>query len=213
MKLLKRIFRKTFCENCRFRDSYYKYESLKQKLKVDEKKMTEIETTQAEFLKKIKAILPKDEVILFISVDIDSPLTMITLRSEYDVYGRIDKFTFRGYTSEYLKNPNSYFRKEEIYVETRYKKVSDYDSIEYLHHFYIVDVCCTPNKGYGSMLMNSMINYLSQFKLKNKDIYILGWLSPVDKSTHNERLHHFYEKFDFDFTWNEKGEEFVIKYL
>ncbi len=213
MNILRRIFQELYCENCKFKDFYFKNEVLKIEKKYIERKQIEVENVQNNFLKNVKTILPKDETILFISADISSPLVLITLKTKYDLQGKIQKFIFRGYTNEYLKKPTSNFRKEEMYVSAKYKKANENFPEEYLHHFYIDDFPCTPNKGYGSMIMDTTLNYLKQFNTNNDKIYINGWLSFVDKRTHNERLHHFYKKFGFEFIFNDKGEEFIKKYL
>ncbi len=51
------------------------------------------------------------------------------------------------------------------------------------------------NKGYGSMMMKTLISYAKE----NGYTYIYGNLSDVDLG-HKERLHHFYEKFGFKIT-------------
>ena len=51
------------------------------------------------------------------------------------------------------------------------------------------------NKGYGSMLMQKLIDYAR----KNNYGYIHGNLSVVDFD-HKDRLHHFYQKFGFTVT-------------
>lgn len=213
MNIVKRIFQELYCENCKFKDFYYKNEALKIEQRSLERKQIEIENIQNNFLKNVKTILPKDETILFITVDISSPLVLITLKTKYDFQGKIQDFTFRGYTNDYLEKTTSNFRREEMFVLAKYKQVSENFTEEYLHHFFIEDFPCTPNKGYGSMIMDTALNYLKQFAYHNEKIYISGWLSPVDKETHNERLHHFYSKFGFEFIFNDKGEEFIRKYL
>jgi Acetyltransferase (GNAT) family. len=49
------------------------------------------------------------------------------------------------------------------------------------------------NKGYGSKMMNKLLEYASD----NKICAIHGNLSVVDQD-HKERLHHFYEKHGFE---------------
>lgn len=48
------------------------------------------------------------------------------------------------------------------------------------------------NKGYGSRMMNELLDYAKEHNFK----YVYGNLSVVDKP-HKDRLHHFYRKFGF----------------
>ena len=54
------------------------------------------------------------------------------------------------------------------------------------------------NKGYGSKLMEAMLDFAAENDIHN----IIGNLSIVDLD-HKERLHHFYKKFGFTITENE----------
>ena len=51
------------------------------------------------------------------------------------------------------------------------------------------------NKGYGSAMMKKLIEYAEE----NKYVELYGDLSVVDLD-HKDRLHHFYNKFDFVIT-------------
>lgn len=58
--------------------------------------------------------------------------------------------------------------------------------------------CKKNNKGYGSLMMEKLIEYAKQHGFTSID----GWLSKVDFN-HAERLYHFYHKFDFEIIPNE----------
>lgn len=61
------------------------------------------------------------------------------------------------------------------------------------------DIC---NKGYGSLMMKTLIEYGKQNNYKS----IEGWISQVDID-HINRLHHFYQKFGFDIIPNKNGDK------
>lgn len=52
--------------------------------------------------------------------------------------------------------------------------------------------CKKNNRGYGSLMMESLINYAKEQRIE----LIEGWLSTVD-IRYKERLYHFYQKFGF----------------
>lgn len=64
--------------------------------------------------------------------------------------------------------------------------------------------CEKKNKGYGSLMMKSLIEFARQ----NGFAYISGWLSKVD-CDHVERLYHFYQKFGFEIIPNKDGIKFA----
>lgn len=76
-----------------------------------------------------------------------------------------------------------------------------------ISYCYITDFKCYGNNGYGTIMMECILNYLKSYQVS----YILGWASPVDTqdpndNEHGSRLHHFYEKFGFYFFWEGKEE-------
>ena len=65
-------------------------------------------------------------------------------------------------------------------------------------------ICKKNNKGYGSLMMEKLIDIAK----RDKYTYIDGWLSAVD-TDHVERLYHFYQKFGFEIIPNEDGLKFA----
>lgn len=82
---------------------------------------------------------------------------------------------------------------QRVYTEIKYDK----DDIAYCE---LVDFLCTGNRGYGTIMMTCLINYLQCFNVS----YIKGFVSDVDVNDvndkeHGNRLYHFYKKFGFYF--------------
>lgn len=72
---------------------------------------------------------------------------------------------------------------------------------EELQEITISDINCKKNnKGYGSLMMEKLIEFAKQ----NGFVYITGWISKVDID-HVNRLNHFYQKFGFEIISNKKG--------
>lgn len=87
------------------------------------------------------------------------------------------------------------FKRNKQVAEIKCAIFNDTNSIS------IGDIQCEKNnKGYGSLMMQSLISYAKD----NKFSYIYGWLAKVD-ADHTDRLYHFYEKFGFEITPNDDG--------
>jgi|GEM_PF-501723 len=67
--------------------------------------------------------------------------------------------------------------------------------------------CVTNNNGYGTVLVNELINYAIENRMK----VIKGWISNVD-CDHLDRLVHFYSKFGFEILLASKDEKETLKY-
>nr|WP_145403242.1 GNAT family N-acetyltransferase [Paenibacillus xylanexedens] len=64
------------------------------------------------------------------------------------------------------------------------------------------------NRGYGSLVMQTILKLADEFGAK----YITGWISRVDWD-HIERSEHFYRKFGFDVELNHQIKQGTIKWV
>ncbi len=65
-------------------------------------------------------------------------------------------------------------------------------------------ICKRNNKGYGSLMMNKLVEVAREEEYK----YIDGWLSKED-ANHVNRLYHFYRKFGFEIISHDEGMKFA----
>lgn len=144
--ILKNLFRRRYCKECEFKKvAFY----LLDKSDKDQEKLEKFDKLIA-FLENITEY--KEHILYFNKNANKNELTFITVEEEYDYAGRLKHLTFTGYTYD---NIYGYDRlKQEMYVEV-YQDINN----RHLQHFYIVDFLCEPNKGYGSIMMNSFIKY------------------------------------------------------
>ena len=94
-----------------------------------------------------------------------------------------------------------------VYVLKRNKQVAKINCVIFndTNSISIGDIQCEKNnKGYGSLMMQSLISYAKE----NNFSYIYGWLAKID-SDHTDRLYHFYEKFGFEITPNDDGNKYA----
>lgn len=104
-----------------------------------------------------------------------------------------NKVTDINFYGQFRINGLSQVDLQRVYTELKYDK----DGIAYCE---LVDFLCRGNRGYGTIMMTCLINYLQYFNVS----YIKGFVSyfdvnDVNDSEHSNRLHHFYKKFGFYF--------------
>ena len=104
-----------------------------------------------------------------------------------------NKITCIDFYGRFNINSLSRVNVQRIYTEFKYDK----DGIAYCE---LIDFQCAGNRGYGTIMMTCLINYLQHFNVS----YIKGFISTFDVTDtndkeHNNRLHHFYKKFGFYF--------------
>lgn len=132
-------------------------------------------------------------------ITFDSQLFLITYKQKLDYKGSIIEFEYNGYV---LKKKQLFSKKSFI----KMRCYPHYDrNLNYMRNIFIDDFICEPtyrDKGYGTILMNELIQYAKKLKVK----YISGELSFVDIGINDnddrckekrERLYHFYPKFGF----------------
>lgn len=186
MKLLRKLFRKKYCNNCFYYYKYYNKEVVNRK----NENYKKINSTLTHF---IKSLTEYNEKLLFFDDNFNSDsnnLLCVTSFEKYDYKGIVKEITIKGYNKDYILGYEE--EPQYIFIEPYQRIIADRS---YLQYFYIQDIRCIPNKGYGSIMMKSLIDYAQRFEIE----YISGFLSPVDTSDpeHNDRLRHFYKKFRF----------------
>lgn len=130
----------------------------------------------------------------------DSEVFVVTYMQKLDCYGRISEFEYHGYILE-----NKHLLSGSAFITMWCNIVYDKE-YQYVKNIFINDFICKTeyqNKGYGSIVMEQLIQYAKQLKVE----YILGELSFVDIGTsdtekkhikNRKRLYHFYPKFGFN---------------
>lgn len=183
MKLLKKLFQKNYCSNCEYRSHYFESSRLKRKTNLFENK-------QKNFLNNIRNILNfSNEIIVYLNPVNESPLVMITLITSHDFYGKIDTLDFYGYPNCYMNNPLKKTKLERLSISAIYDSKKGY-----LDHFYIDCFPCTPNLGYGSLLIQTAINLLITFDAPS----LTGKITPDITEENHSRAVHFYTKYGFE---------------
>lgn len=182
MRILEKLFQKKYCKNCEYKRVAAYLLDENDKLKEELNKFEKLKY----FLEEVSN---ENKHILYFNKNASkNALLVITVKEEYDYTGRLKYLTIMGYTGN---NIYGYDRIHPIMYVDVYQDIKN----TYLHHFYIVDFLCEPNKGYGSIIMKSFIEYAKEFRVP----FISGFLSPIDTSSeeHKQRLIHFYTKFGF----------------
>lgn len=113
-----------------------------------------------------------------------------------------NKITDIDFYGRFSINSLSRVNLQRVYTEFKYDK----DDIAYCE---LVDFQCAGNRGYGTIMMTCLINYLQHFNIS----YIKGFVSNFDVNDtkdkeHSNRLHHFYKKFGFYF-YTKGGVEYM----
>lgn len=192
MKILKELFQKKLCNECYYRSEYFNllnfhYQDTKELIYYDK------------IYSFILSLSEKNEKILFFDVTKSNANTLVcvTASEEYDYKGMLKEITIKGYSKQFILGEET--RPQLLFVRANQNITK---SGSYLQNFYIEDFLCIPNKGYGSIMMKSLIDYAKTFNIE----YISGFLSFVDTKDeeHNQRLRHFYKKFGFTITEDDK---------
>lgn len=115
---------------------------------------------------------------------------IISVQESFDLNGKISDASLSAYSTTYPSTQNPIVTLDCIFC---------YDKkYQYLDHIFIQDIICKDfNKGYGSMIMGSFLQYAVKFRVSR----ISGVLSRVDlerPNDHKNLLYHFYKKFGFE---------------
>lgn len=201
MKLLRLILQKNYCKNCLLVDNYEK-----QNLKLS-KENSDIKSENDTFKRMIKLMNDKVDTntsAIYFKLDEDV-IKLITVKNHYDYQCKLIRVELDGYFFHIYE----YGRiiPQTMDIDVIYKEHKDNENVvNYcLENFYIASLNCTPNKGYGSLLMEQFLDYIKPFGAK----YVSGFISNYDASNpeHKSRLFHFYQKFGFTIgDVNDKGD-------
>lgn len=141
---------------------------------------------------KIKELCSDNEkILLFKNHNDDEILVTVTTDLANKIINRFS-LTFHAYIIE-----NYHLKK----VQTLFADVDIKENNEYYVH--IIDFVGEGNKGYGTIVMEQFLEYLKTMPVS----LVTGWLSPVDlkcSEEHKELLLHFYSKFGFKITEDNK---------
>lgn len=191
MSILKRIFTRKYCVKCS------EVWDLMTKLSSTKSLLLQM-TKENDRIKSLLSFNNKNENIANI-ICFESELFVVTYNQIVDYKGRIKEIEYYGYV---INNQHRFTQRPAIkmYCTTIFN-----NEFDYLEGIFIDDFLCdigSQNKGYGSILMQMLINQAKTLKAS----YISGELSFVDigindnDETHKnnrERLFHFYPKFGF----------------
>ncbi len=186
--ILKKLFQKKFCTKCIYKSDYCTLVKQNFESKIIVNNFYKLNR----FINKLTE--NKEKILFFDIYKKQCKLACITIQEEYDYTGRISYITIKGYTYDDIFF-NTYNNISLCLPKIFVTAFQDFDK-RYLKSFFIDDILCEPNKGYGSMMMSVFIKYAKQLNVE----YISGFLSFVDTSDeeHNKRLRHFYKKFGFE---------------
>lgn len=197
-KKFQKIFKNRYCHNCFFRQEYFDYQNSKRRISkntpADIKKLKN-------FNEKIQQAINSGESIIRVSED-----GFVTIKVFFDDKGMIDKFSFKGYfdmDSSYATHTFQAFAITSDDLINKEKLNPNKEvAISKVESFFIRDIQCehsNVDKGYGTILMNTFLEYIKPIKVK----CVEGRLSSVDTrdridKEHKARLYHFYKKFGFE---------------
>lgn len=180
--ILKKLFQRNYCKNCLYKSSFYEHLQKYNNLEKENDYYTKLENF-------IRNLADRKEKILHFD-NSKEKLFIVTVEEDYDYTGKLLHLNFYGYNYNNLLF--TYYKPQRLYVD-----VCQNGENEYSKHFFIYETLVVPNKGYGSIMMEVLINYAKSLAFNIE--YISGFLSFVDTADeeHNQRLRHFYSKFGF----------------
>ena len=118
---------------------------------------------------------------------------LITVENEFNFHRVLSGLNFYGYILEpYKEHPTKVMR---LNTEIIYN-----DKLKYIEGIYLEEIIGDSNKGYGSKVMKSFLEYIRPLHVK----YVTGTLSMVDEIhlENKSRRDHFYKKFGFEIKGN-----------
>lgn len=139
---------------------------------------------------QIQKFNSRSENIMHIE-DTENSYFIITVENEDNLQGLLSNVNLYGYILEHYKEYPT--RVMQLNADIIYNR--RYNCIQGIH---IIDFVGESNKGYGSKIMNSLLEYIKPLNAN----YITGELSTVDEvDLNNKSLRdHFYQKFGFRIT-------------
>ena len=201
MKVLKKVLQKRYCSNCRLIETYKRRVGI---VSEENKKLQR----ENDAIRRITDFLMKNVNADSNAIHVryrDDSITIITLKPFYDYQCRLERLEFEGYFFNTYENQR--IISQTLSVDVVYSEPECCTSKEksFLKCFYLASLECTPNKGYGSALMEQFIKYIKPFGAD----YVSGIITNFDASSpeHKNRLFHFYQKFGFTIgDVNDKGD-------
>lgn len=174
---------KKYCQNCfKVRLSDLSITELN-----NEKKALQDEINHLSLLNQIHKFNLHTENIAYIEKTINSYF-LITVENEFNFHRVLSGLNFYGYILEpYKEHPTKVMR---LNTEIIYN-----DKLKYIEGIYLEEIIGDSNKGYGSKVMKSFLEYIRPLHVK----YVTGTLSMVDEIDleNKSRRDHFYKKFGF----------------
>lgn len=170
---------------------------LLQQISYNNSKLLDLSKENEKFQNLLKFNDSNENIVKIISYN--SQLFLITQKQEVDYKGYIKSFEYNGY----ILKEQQFFSKKP-FIKMICNNCYNENPI-YLKNIFIVDFISESmyrDKGYGTLIMNELITYAKQLKVK----YISGKLSFIDIGISDDdekykekrkRLYHFYSKFGF----------------
>ncbi|WP_407351006.1 hypothetical protein VNN41_11375 (plasmid) [Lactococcus garvieae] len=156
-------------------------------------------SNQVNFLKKKIDVLSEINEFKYYNkhilqyVEIHGKTFVVSVEEKLDRDGKVINFEFMLHDMDDFRSPARW----HTHIDCDIFRNQDYGFIDrlYIQEFKTRHV----NQGYGTFLMNILLDYVSHH-LKVNEVIIIGWLSPEDEKDKENHLRrdHFYQKFGFE---------------
>lgn len=179
---VKRVMFKRVCNNCEETKKLY------ERARKSETRNATLVSNSISF-SKLKDLYSHNEKILYFGEHNDEHVAIIV------AWGSVNSINAPMDCSFYLNTitVNGFVRKQVLLTTFRMNKANKYD-------IHIDDFNGVVNQGYGTLMMEQFLEYIKVFPVNE----ITGYLSSSDLEERRELLHHFYKKFGFDISEDEK---------